>query len=220
MKTKAIIITILLITCLYKTYSQEITVTHTITPPSKLLVDSIDFKASPYEMNKALPQYNQVTQTQLLVNRFCRFTPHYARTYTQDYNPLGGYEHFNNNLSLQTGNLIINAGFGLLKQSTALNSGTPNLHYTLDSYLEYQLNPWLAFYVYGQYLSSPINQDQLTPDPISYMNPFFYNTEMGGGIKAKYKNIKADVGMQSIKDTQFKDEKSLNTMNTKVSIGF
>ncbi len=220
MTTKAIIIIILVITSICKTYSQEITITHTITPPTNTLVDSIDYKTSPYEMSIAQPYYKQVTQTQLLVNRFCRFSPHYARTYTQDYNPFGGYEHFNNKFTLHKGNLKINAGIGLLKQNTALNSGTPNLHYTLDSYLEYQLNPWLAFYLYGQYVSSPINQKQLSPDPISYMNPFFYNTEMGGGIKAKYKNIKADVGMQSIKDTQFKDEKSLNTMNTKVSIGF
>ncbi len=201
-------------------YSQEVITSNKITPQLNTNQDSIHFNTSLLNNESAPSTIQLPSQEQVLINRFAKFNNHYIRTYKKDYSPFGGYELFNNRVFYHSGNFQVNVGFGLVKQNTALNASNPNLHYTIDSQIEYELNPWLSLYLYGQYLSSPFNQKRYSPDPISYMNPFFYNSEIGGGVKAKYKNIKADVGMHSIKDTQFKDEKSLNTMNTKVSIGF
>lgn len=48
----------------------------------------------------------------------------------------------------------------------------------------------------------------------------FFQSEAGSGFRAKYKNIKADLGLKKIYDTQFNQSNPVNSMNTKISIGF
>jgi hypothetical protein len=52
------------------------------------------------------------------------------------------------------------------------------------------------------------------------MNPLFIQSEAGGGIRATHKNIKADFGVKTIYDTTFDVAQPLNTVNSKVTIGF
>lgn len=134
---------------------------------------------------------------------------------------LGGYEHFNNNFNYNIGNsATINLGLGFLKQNSILNSYQPNYQFSFYTSLEYALNEWLSTYFYGQYITPAINNTNPKLDPLIQMNPIFFQTEMGGGLRAKYKNIKTDVGMKNIYDTQFNQSNPVQFMDTKVTIGF
>lgn len=52
------------------------------------------------------------------------------------------------------------------------------------------------------------------------MNPMFLQTEAGGGMRATHKNIKADVGVKIIHDTQVKGVNPAGIVNSKMTIGF
>lgn len=134
---------------------------------------------------------------------------------------LGAYEHYNNSLKYNAGSkLKLILDFGLLKQNSIVTANQPNFQFTLGTSVEYNINPWLSLYGYGHYLLPSLSQSNLFFDPLIYMDPIFFQTEIGGGARAKYKNIKADVGLKKIFDTQFKQSNPINSMNTKISIGF
>ena len=86
--------------------------------------------------------------------------------------------------------------------------------------MEKPLTPWLSLYAYGQYVSPTFNQNALKPDPITHMNPLFIQSEAVFGLRAKYKNIEADLGSKTLFDTQFQKSKPIPMMNSKVKIGF
>ena len=133
---------------------------------------------------------------------------------------LGVSENYNNSLVYTNNNLTLDFNFGLLKQNTILTSEKPNFQFTFGTSLEYEINPWLSLYLYGKYLLPTINRSNNFSDPFTTMNPMFFQTETGGGLRTKYKNIKADVGLKKIYDTQFNQSNPVNSMNTKISIGF
>jgi len=134
---------------------------------------------------------------------------------------LGNYEHFNNSFIYNTGNkMTFDVGFGLAKQSTILNSKGPNIQFSFHTIAEYSITNWLSAYLSGQYITSPINKSKVSFDPFLYMNPLFLQTETRGGLSAKFKNIKADIGVKTMYDTQFKQIKPISTINSKVTIGF
>ena len=115
---------------------------------------------------------------------------------------------------------MLDFNFGLVKQNTILTYEKPNFQFTFGTSLEYNINPWLSLYAFGQYLVPPINKANLFFDPLIFMNPMFFQTETGGGLRTKYKNIKADVGLKKKYDSQFNQSNPVNSMNTKISIGF
>lgn len=134
------------------------------------------------------------------------------------YFSLGAYELFQNSFIINASKKIkLDFGFGLLKQGSVLSPFRVNYNYTFNSSVEYLITPWLSAYMHGQYII-PKNNNNF--DPLTYMNPLFYQTEFGGGLKAKYKNMKVDVGLKKIIDTQFKQSDNYNPFNTKISIGF
>lgn len=133
----------------------------------------------------------------------------------------GGYEHYNNSLLFNASReLSVDIGFGIAKQSTSLNTDGPNLYFTLHSSLEYSINNTMSIYLKGQYLTCPINRSEGYFDPFLYMNQMFLQTETEVGLRTKYKNIKADIGVKTLHEKNFKGQKPISTINSKVTIGF
>jgi hypothetical protein len=134
---------------------------------------------------------------------------------------LGNYEHFKNNFTFnRKDRLLINFEIGLVKQSTIQSFDNINFHLSMRTLIEYKITKTLSAYMYGQYITSPLNKDKSSFDSFSYMNPLFLQTEIGTGLRASYKNFKTDVGMKSIRDNQFNQIKSINSMDTKITISF
>jgi len=134
---------------------------------------------------------------------------------------LGGHERFMSGIQYNFHDKMkLTFGLGLVKQGTGLNKEGVYLHYVYDSSLEYRVTDVISAYVYGQYLSGAIDGTQFSYDAFSYMNPLFIQTETGAGFRTKFKNVNADIGVKSMHDTQIKLAKPINTMNTKVTIGF
>lgn len=137
------------------------------------------------------------------------------------FSDLGGYEYFKNDIIYNVSDKItLNVGFGLVKQNTILSYYKPNYQFALHSSLGYSITSWLSAYLYGQYYAPQLNKSNLFFDPFTYMNPMFFQTETGGGLRGKFKNIKADVGMKKIYDTQYQQSNPVQFMETKVTIGF
>ena len=134
---------------------------------------------------------------------------------------LGTYEHFKNNFTFKRKNrLLINFEIGLVKQNTIQSFDNINFHISVRTLIEYKITKTLSAYMYGQYITPPLNKNKSSYDSSFYMNPLFPQTEIGAGLKATYKNLKTDVGMKSIHSNQFNQIKSINTMDTKITIGF
>jgi hypothetical protein len=134
---------------------------------------------------------------------------------------LGVYEHFDNSFNYEAnGKIIFDFGIGLVKQNTILTSNNPNYQFSFHTSMEYEITNWLSAYIFGQYITPPVNKSIDFFDPLICRNPLFFQTEMGGGLKAKYKNVKADIGVKAMYNTQFKQSSPVGTMNSKVTIGF
>ena len=154
-----------------------------------------------------------------------KFSKYYTLNYIQQKKEsdlgFGGYVVYDNNISVNAKDrFVFSLGLGLAKQNSILNDIAPTLNYCVSSYAEYKVYKGLSIYFYGQYLSTPINKSSEYFDPYVYMNPLYLQTETGAGVKAELKNIKAELGMKSMINTQFNNEKAINSMNTKVTIGF
>lgn len=134
---------------------------------------------------------------------------------------MGAYEHYNNSMIFNISDkFTVDFNFGLIKQNSVLTPDKTNLQFAFGTSLEYQINPWLSLYMYGHYLVPTGEGKKDFLDPLIYMNPLFFQSETGGGVRATYKNMKADLGLKKIYDTQFNKSNPVNSMNTKISIGF
>ncbi|MCY1722977.1 hypothetical protein OU798_21700 [Prolixibacteraceae bacterium Z1-6] len=134
---------------------------------------------------------------------------------------LGSYQHYNNSFIYRpNGKLSLQLGMGLLKQNTVLRAFQVGYQFSFNSSLEYEITDWLSAYIYGQYVAPPFNKTSQLYDPVIRMNPLFFQTETGGGLRAKYKNIRTDIGLKNIYGTQFNSSNPVKSMDTKVIIGF
>ena len=134
---------------------------------------------------------------------------------------LGNYEHFKNNFTYnRKDKVLFSFEVGLVKQNTIQNFDNIDFHLSMRTLIEYKINKTLSAYMYGQYISAPLNKSNTSFDSFSYMNPRCLQTEIGTGLRASYKNFKTDVGMRYIRDNQFNQIKSINSMDTKITIGF
>lgn len=115
---------------------------------------------------------------------------------------------------------------GVVKQSmyggTASANQLEKPNYQLDfaAYLEHDFNAWLSYYMYGQYISPSLTNDNFVGPPPE-VSDLFKQTEYGTGLKAKYKNLKADVGVKKthpLNPGKFNPVKS--AFRSKVTIGF
>lgn len=133
---------------------------------------------------------------------------------------LGQSNQFSGDLNYQLSDKVkIDLGVGLYQQNTILTPWNINYQLGVTSSIEYYFNSWLSAYIFGQYISPSLTQNNFF-DPLQYMNPLFKQTEFGGGIRAKYKGIKADVGMKNIRGSDPFKKNSNNYFQSKISLGF
>ncbi|WP_321369413.1 hypothetical protein [uncultured Draconibacterium sp.] len=133
---------------------------------------------------------------------------------------LGQSNQFSGNLNYQLSDKVrIDLGMGLYQQNTILSPWNINYQLGVTSTIEYSFNSWLSAYIYGQYISPSLTQNNFF-DPLQYMNPLFKHTEFGGGLRAKYKSIKADVGMKNIMGADLNEKRSTGYFQSKISLGF
>lgn len=118
-----------------------------------------------------------------------------------------------------TKRLKVELATGIIQQNSVLSAWEPNFQMVFKSLLEYEITPWLSGYIYGQYVSPSLNQSKFS-DPLQFMNPMFLQNEVGGGLRAKYKNIKADVGMNTILKSKLHESNSKGYFNSKITVGF
>lgn len=145
----------------------------------------------------------------------------FSQEQTQEVFPnLGESHQFSGNFLFQaTNNLKLGLGLELLKQNTVLTPWNPNYQLGFRTSAEYSFNKWLSAYVFGQYISPSLNQKDFF-DPLQYMNPLFKQTEFGGGLRAKHKNIKADIGVKTIQGKDVTETNSSSYFKSKITVGF
>jgi len=193
----------------------------------KMALKNVDFSFGEYKLSKPTiddPQNFNIenSQKQYLLTKFSqyhqiKFEQHLS---LNDFG-FGGYKHFSNNWFYQySDKLSFNVQAGLVVQNSLLNYNSPILNYSISSEAEFNLFNNVSIYFKGQYISNPLNKNRNYYDPFIFMNPLYLQSEVGTGIKAEFNNIKADVGVKTMYDTQHKKNMPVNSMNTKVSIGF
>ncbi len=117
---------------------------------------------------------------------------------------LGNMEYFSNVFTYKpTNNITAEVDFGLVRQNTILSAFQPNYQLTMGASFEYALNEWLSAYWYGSYLTPTLGLGKKYFDPFLVMNPLFVQPEIGSGLRAKHKNMKLDVGVSNIFESQF-----------------
>jgi hypothetical protein len=195
------------------------------------LINSGDASFAPMQLNIEYPDFHfnpDAAQTKN-VNYFHSEIPgnisdgriQFRQNKTMNVFPvLGNLEHYNNSFIFwPVNNLMFGLDFGLVNQNTILNASDLNYQFSFGASAEYNITDWFSIYGYGQYVTSKSNFKKVY-DPLMYMNPLFLHTEIGSGVRAKYRNIKADIGMKRVFDNQFKNINNINTFNTKVSLKF
>jgi hypothetical protein len=131
---------------------------------------------------------------------------------------LGSVEHFSNEFGWNAGSKTkFELGAGLAIQNTIMNLFVPNYQLSFKGVIEYSFNDWISVYMYGQYLTAPINKPDDYFDPFMHYNPLFLQNEVGTGINTTYKNSRIDLSIFSIYGS---DSKDVRPVYSKLRIGF
>lgn len=118
-------------------------------------------------------------------------------------------------------NLNLSVEGGIIKNQNAFSSAYPAFHVGMNASVSYSLNNILSIYAYGTYVSPVLNGNSAgTPSSPLWVHPVLLNSETGAGLRLEYKNIKSDFGLRTIYDTMNNNFKPVNTIGTKVKIGF
>jgi hypothetical protein len=131
---------------------------------------------------------------------------------------LGTSQWFNNQFLLKAGERItfgLEGGFAI--QNTVLNPWVPNYQYTLGVSVDFAITDNLNAYVFGRYISDPLNKPKDYFDPFMYNNSQFLQSGTGAGIKTNMKNRLIDFQIMSGYDHQLK---MMNNFNSKLRIEF
>ena len=108
-------------------------------------------------------------------------------------------------------------GAGLANQNTVFDPFVANYQFSFKAAAEYSFNHRLSTYLYGQYVTQPINKHDNYFDPLIYNNPFFIQSEIGAGVKAGFKKTNVDFKINSIYD---KTSGGMTPVNSKIQIEF
>ncbi len=133
-----------------------------------------------------------------------------------EYAGLGGYQYFNNRLIIKKNKFALKIESGLANQNTLLMTA-PMYQLSFGTQIKYQLTDWLDAYLYGQYVTKPLNRPKGFFDPFLYSNPLFLQTEVGGGLRTNFKRVNADLKVFSI----YREEsQTFSPMNSVLKIEF
>ena len=133
---------------------------------------------------------------------------------------LGSIEHFASQFRWNAGNRVtVEFGAGLALQNTIMNPNIPNYQLSLRAAIEYSFNDWLSAYIYGQYITKPINKPDDYFDPFMHSNPLFLQNEIGAGVKANFNKAYIGIEIYSMPGQKFKSPLFRPT-NSRITIGF
>lgn len=133
---------------------------------------------------------------------------------------LGSIEHFTNQVRWNAGNKVtVDFGAGLAMQNTIMNPDIPNYQLSFRASVEYAFNDWLSAYLYGQYITKPLNKPEDYFDPFMHNNPLFLQNEIGGGVKANFNKTQIGFDIYSMPGQEFKSV-WLRPTNSRITIGF
>lgn len=133
---------------------------------------------------------------------------------------LGSIENFSNQFRWNVGNRVtVDFGAGLAMQSTIMNPDITNYQLSFRAAIEYSFNDWLSAYLYGQYITKPINKPDDYFDPFMHNNALFLQNEIGGGVKANFNKTYIGIEFYSMPGQEFKSP-LLRPTNSRITIGF
>jgi hypothetical protein len=133
---------------------------------------------------------------------------------------LGSIEHFSNQFRWNAGKRVaVDFGAGLVLQNTVMNPDILNYQVSFRAAIEYSFNDWLSAYIYGQYITKPINKPDDYFDPFMHSNPLFLQNEIGAGVKANFKKTYIGFEVYSLPGQEFKSD-WLKPTNSRITIGF
>lgn len=133
---------------------------------------------------------------------------------------LGSIEHFTNQFRWNAGNkLVVDFGAGLAIQNTVINPLYPNYQLSFRASIEYSFNDWLNAYLYGQYITKPLNKPDDYFDPLLHNNPLFLQNEIGAGMKTNFNKTHIGFEIYSMPGQEFKSVQ-LRPTNSRITIGF
>nr|MBD3622183.1 hypothetical protein [Sunxiuqinia sp.] len=131
---------------------------------------------------------------------------------------LGSIEHFYNQVRWDAANKIkVDLRAGLAIQNTIMNPDIPNYQASLFASIEYSFNDRMSSYLYGQYLTNPVNKPDNYFDPFMHNNSLFLQNEIGSGLKANFKKAHLDFQIYSIYGTE---PGNTNPVGSRIRIGF
>jgi len=129
---------------------------------------------------------------------------------------LGGYQHFKNQLTVRKNKFTLEVEAGLASQNTLLMT-SPVYQVSFGTLVKYNVTDWLDAYLYGQYVTKPLNRPKDFFDPFLYSNPLFIQTEVGGGVRTNFKKVNANLKVFSIYQ---EESKTFSPMNSVIRIEF
>lgn len=134
---------------------------------------------------------------------------------------IGISRQYNNTFIYNPGQrLSVSANLGLVQQNTVLSASKINYQFTIGASAEYAITDWLFAYLYGQYVTPSLTQDNNFVDPLLYWDNNFVQTNFGTGLRTKFRSVMLDVGMTKTIDTPFQKFNNVQTMDSKLTIGF
>lgn len=167
---------------------------------------SIPRETSPFQFNLADKQDNFDFEQAKIVNELPN---------------LGISKQYNNTFFYKAGErLSITTNLGLVQQNTVYNASKLNYQFTIGASAEYAITDWLFAYLYGQYVTPSLTQGNNFVDPLLYWDNNFVQTNYGTGLRTKFKSVMLDVGMTKTIDTPFQKFNNVQTMDSKLTIGF
>lgn len=226
---KIIILTILIFICY--TASSQTEQKEELNRQEYLLKRSIALPEIPFDVQTELfrkqpgsysfPSFSELLDLKFNPDKITKRLQFSQNMVADNFYLLGNFQHYKNDLIYNVNDkLIVKIGTGLVKQNTSLSAFTPNYQISLYSSFEYMITDWLSAFLAGQFITPSISVGKTQFDPLLYMNPIFLNSDISTGLRAKHKNIKLDMGVSKMYDTQYKVANPIGSMNSKLIIGF
>lgn len=170
------------------------------------------------EKNPVLPEYNNSgEEKQSKISFLERFS--FKQNKIADHNPvLGSKAYFRNYMDYKSERIYFGIGAGLVSQRSYLNHMEPDKQIGVDALVEFSLNKTFSLYAFGRYLSKPLNNQNLMP---TYsLDPFFFKTEIGAGLKGNFNNFQIDVGTRTALDAPTNQVGPKTRVNSSFSLDF
>ncbi|SHF51473.1 hypothetical protein SAMN05444483_101412 [Salegentibacter echinorum] len=137
----------------------------------------------------------------------------------EDFNAaLGQKRYFRSYLNYDHKRIHFEMGAGPITQSSYLNPMVVDQLIGADARFEYALNKTFSLYAFGRFVSKSLNKKDFKS--FYAVEPFFYNSEVGAGIKGSFNNLKIDLGTRTALDAPVNQVGPKTRINSSFSLEF